>query len=100
MKLSKLFEAVLIAQGFQKFVPVTENIDEEELRKQGYEPFQKTAPAWCRVATEEDKKKRPTIPTKEGDMEYEVGDYLCVGVEGEEWSIKKSIFEKTYKEVE
>ena len=43
----------------------------------------------------------PYIATLEN--QYHKGDfgqnYLCVGVEGERWLVKKEIFESTYKEV-
>jgi uncharacterized protein affecting Mg2+/Co2+ transport len=39
------------------------------------------------------------IDTLEGRMSYKVGDYICKGAEGEQWPVKKSIFESTYEEV-
>lgn len=40
------------------------------------------------------------IDTLEGTMRGHKGDYLCEGEDGEQWPIKKEIFEKTYEEVE
>ena len=39
------------------------------------------------------------VETLEGTMRGNAGDYLCIGVEGEQWPIKKQIFEATYSEV-
>lgn len=38
-----------------------------------------------------------TVNTLEGIMKGNAGDYLATGIEGEQWPIKKEIFEKTYK---
>ena len=40
-----------------------------------------------------------TIPTKEGDMIAQHGDFIAKGVEGEFWAIKPSIFRKSYERV-
>lgn len=37
--------------------------------------------------------------TLEGKMRAEIGDWIIIGVEGELYPCKKSIFEKTYEEV-
>lgn len=39
------------------------------------------------------------IPTLEGMLELEVGDWIATGTNGEHWPIKDDIFKKTYKEV-
>lgn len=39
------------------------------------------------------------IPTLEGIMRVEVGDYIIRGVEGEFYGCKRRIFEKTYEKV-
>lgn len=39
------------------------------------------------------------VLTREGIMTGEARDFLCVGIEGEHWIIKRSIFLKTYEEV-
>ncbi len=36
------------------------------------------------------------VETLEGTMKGKAGDYLCRGPAGEEWPIKKEIFESTY----
>lgn len=40
------------------------------------------------------------IPTLEGDMTADLGDYIICGVNGEFYPCKPDIFEKTYEEVE
>lgn len=40
------------------------------------------------------------IPTLEGIMRAEVGDYIIRGVEGEYYACKPGIFEKTYEKVQ
>lgn len=39
------------------------------------------------------------VTTEEGVMRGHPGDYLCEGIEGEKWPVKKEIFEKTYEMV-
>lgn len=36
------------------------------------------------------------IHTLEGVMHANAGDWIITGVEGEQWPVKKDIFEKTY----
>lgn len=40
-----------------------------------------------------------SIPTKEGRLDLNVGDWIATGVEGENWAIADEIFKKTYEEV-
>lgn len=40
------------------------------------------------------------IPTLEGMLELEVGDWIATGVNGEHWTIADDIFRKTYVEIE
>lgn len=40
------------------------------------------------------------VTTEEGVMRGHPGDYLCEGIAGEKWPVKKEIFEKTYEVVE
>lgn len=40
------------------------------------------------------------LPTKEGDMKIDEGDYIATGVDGEHWVIAPEIFEKTYERVD
>lgn len=40
------------------------------------------------------------LPTKEGDMKIDEGDYISTGVDGEHWAIAPEIFEKTYERVD
>lgn len=37
------------------------------------------------------------LPTKEGDMILNKGDWIATGVEGEHWVIADDIFRKTYE---
>ncbi|URI13433.1 hypothetical protein [Ligilactobacillus salivarius] len=46
--------------------------------------------------TEEEK----YIKTLEGIMHAQKGDWILTGVEGEQWPVKKEIFEKTYNIIE
>lgn len=39
------------------------------------------------------------VDTLEGVMSGKKGDFLCEGVDGERWPIKKEIFEKSYEKV-
>lgn len=41
-----------------------------------------------------------TVETLEGTMTGQPGDYLCRGPAGEEWPIKREIFEATYEPVD
>ena len=40
------------------------------------------------------------LPTKEGKMKLNTGDYIATGIDGEHWAIDKDIVEKTYERVE
>lgn len=40
-----------------------------------------------------------TIHTLEGDMKAEIGDYIIIGVQGEQYPCKPDIFEQTYESV-
>ena len=40
------------------------------------------------------------VQTEEGVMRGNPGDYLCIGIDGERWPVKKEIFEKTYEVIE
>ena len=39
------------------------------------------------------------LPTLEGDMRLDYGDYIATGIKGEHWAIDEKVFEATYKEV-
>ena len=39
------------------------------------------------------------IPTLEGNMAINNGDWILTGVDGEHWAVKNEIFNKTYEEV-
>ena len=40
------------------------------------------------------------LPTKEGNMNFDKGDYIATGVDGEQWAIDQDIFERTYERVD
>ena len=40
------------------------------------------------------------LPTKEGNMKLNVGNYIATGVDGEHRAIDQDIFERTYKRVD
>lgn len=44
--------------------------------------------------------KEMIIPTLEGDMKANEGDYIITGVNGERYPCKPDIFEKTYELVD
>ena len=39
------------------------------------------------------------MPTLEGELSFEIGDWIATGVNGEHWPVKDEIFKKTYKPV-
>lgn len=41
--------------------------------------------------------KEIDIKTLEGVMHANVGDWILTGVNGEQWPVRKDIFEKTYR---
>ena len=40
------------------------------------------------------------LPTKEGNMKLNTGDYIATGVDGEHRAIDQDIFERTYERVD
>ncbi|MDD1380061.1 hypothetical protein [Limosilactobacillus reuteri] len=40
------------------------------------------------------------LPTKEGNMKLNVGDYIATGIAREHWAIDQDIFERTYERVD
>ena len=55
----------------------------------------KINPEYCIFAGE----PRFVLPTKEGGMKFDTGDWIATGVDGEHWAIANDIFRRTYKEV-
>ena len=39
------------------------------------------------------------VPTLEGELSFEIGDWIATGVNGEHWPVKDEIFQKTYKKL-
>ena len=67
------------------------------VRQQGKE-YRKTAPTKARLLTQKDfDERKGIIETKEGPVSFQVGDYLAVGVEGEEFPISKETMGRTKK---
>ena len=56
----------------------------------------KINPEYCIFAGE----PRFVLPTKEGGMKFDTGDWIATGVDGEHWCIADDIFRRTYEEVE
>lgn len=44
--------------------------------------------------------KDTVIKTLEGDLIARKGDWVITGVDGEQWPVKKDIFEKTYEVID
>lgn len=42
-------------------------------------------------------RKRWWLPTKEGNMKLQNGDWIATGIDGEHWAIADSIFRRTYE---
>lgn len=40
-----------------------------------------------------------TLPTNEGNMLLDKGDYVATGIDGEHWVIADNIFKRTYERV-
>lgn len=55
----------------------------------------KINPEYCIFAGE----PRFVLPTKEGGMKFDAGDWIATGVDGEHWVIADSVFRHTYEEV-
>lgn len=41
-----------------------------------------------------------TIPTKEGKMSINKGDWIATGIDGEHWAVDSDIFKRTYERVD
>jgi hypothetical protein len=54
---------------------------------------------WCPVNERAEDNSWFTIPTLEGDMKCNLGDWIIKGVDGEFYPCKGSIFAKTYEEI-
>ena len=44
-------------------------------------------------------KEDMVIKTLEGDMKAKKGDWIVTGVDGEQYPVKKEIFERTYEKI-
>ena len=61
----------------------------------GWKEYRKTATVMARQMDEDFE-----VDTLEGTMKGKAGDYLCRAHTGEEWPVKKEIFEGSYEAVE
>jgi hypothetical protein len=57
--------------------------------------YRKTATVWAVQL-----QQRIEVPTLEGILTGQAGDYLCQGPNGERWPVRQEIFEGTYVPVE
>jgi hypothetical protein len=65
----------------------------EKLKKIGFKQYVKTQPVWAKQMDKPFK-----CNTLEGDdIRGKAGDYLCIGIDSEQWPIDAQIFAKTYK---
>ncbi|ATG86396.1 DUF1642 domain-containing protein [Lactobacillus phage LpeD] len=39
------------------------------------------------------------LPTLEGELRVNIGDWIATGIKGEHWAIEADVFKKTYKEL-
>lgn len=44
--------------------------------------------------------KKTIVETIEGPLTAQPGDWIITGVDGEEWPVKKEIFDKTYEVID
>lgn len=72
---------------------MSKKLSPERLKELGFKQYVKTEPTWAvQMPT------AFTCDTLEGDsIKGKAGDYLCVGVKGEQWPVDKEVFESTYK---
>ena len=49
------------------------------------------------VTSFEGKPSSFALPTKEGDMRINCGDWIATGIDGEHWVIANDIFHRTYE---
>lgn len=66
-----------------------------KLQKRGFQPYQKHSITWAQPLSE-----ARVIKTLEGPVRAEAGDYLCVGIKGEQWPQPRQRFEAQYEAVE
>jgi hypothetical protein len=87
-----MYESYSITNPTKEIMP---RPPEEKLFKLGFKKYQKVEPVYAMQM-----EKPFKCNTLEGDdIKGKAGDYLCVGVDGEQWPIDKDIFEKTYREI-
>lgn len=67
---------------------------QHQLLLQGFKPYRKHQLTWARKLT-----LPMIVHTLEGDVYANAGDYLCVGIEGEQWPQPAARFEKLYERV-
>ncbi len=68
---------------------------QHRLLLQGFTPYRKFQVTWAK------KLNLPAvIHTLEGDVYARAGDYLCIGIDGEQWPQPAARFEKLYEHLE
>lgn len=84
----------------QTYAPATLTPAEQRTRiharllRSGFQPFRKHQITWAKKVT------RPLrLPTLEGEVTAQPGDYLCIGSKGEPWPQPASRFEAHYQPV-
>ncbi len=99
--ISQLSEEGLVALVRTKFHMEREapmHITGETAKALQFKKYRKGATTRASVLTRKDHEGRDgVIQTLEGPVSFEVGDYLCQGVEGEEWPMKPERFKECYE---
>lgn len=66
---------------------------QHQLLGQGFSPYRKFGLTWAK------KLKLPmVVHTLEGDVYAKAGDYLCIGIDGDQWPQPATRFEKLYEQ--
>lgn len=93
---------VVNAQVFESSYSVLEHLPPAEpnsiqykLIKRGFQAYQKHSITWAQPLAE-----ARLVKTLEGPVHAEAGDYLCVGINGEQWPQPRQRFEAQYEIVE
>lgn len=75
--------------------PTDPNAIPYKLIKRGFQPYQKHSVTWAQPL-----KEARLIKTLEGPVQASAGDYLCVGINGEQWPQPRQRFESQYEAIE
>lgn len=77
-----------------KLKPAQQTGIHARLLNSGFRPYGKHQITWAKKIT-----KAMRVPTLEGDVMAQPGDYLCIGPKGEPWPQKAARFEAHYQPV-